>query len=211
MKGLWLLMLVILSFPVFSYAKAEPDFYFTNYAFTKIEFLNQNYTEIENGRMIRIDGIYQNHEWKKPYAYRERLKAIGKDIRNYNILQFSIREADGVNYSFPIVLVWLEKGFLPELNDLKKGRRVALYGQFYYLKDSDYALELHVLETIDKGGRKVEMLLDGRMPPTPTPTVIPSPTPGPSLWKRIQKKLKLRETPQPAGTVTPEALPPTTR
>jgi hypothetical protein len=201
------LILLILALPVFAYAKAEPDFYFTNYTRTEIWFLNQHYNEINNGRMIRIEGIYQGHEWKKPYAYRERLKAIGKDVRDYNILKFSIRELDGVNYTFPVILVWSKKETLPELGDLKKGRRIALYGQFYKLKDSDYALELHVLETIDKGGSKVELLLDGRMPLTPTPTVTPTPTPGPSLWMRIQKKLKFKETPQPTGTVTPEALP----
>ena len=137
----------------------------------------------------------------------ERLKAIGKDIRNYNIIQISLRETDGVRFAFPNLLVWTEKGALPELDSLLKGARVALYGHFYPLKNAEYALELHVLETITKGGRNVDVLLDGRMPPTPTPTVTPTATPGPGLWKTIQKKLKIGATPVPTGTVTPEALP----
>ncbi len=208
MKGLRLPILLVLALSAASLgAKAEPDFFFTNYQRTELWFLNQHYTEIESGRMIRIEGIYHGHEWKKPYAYRERLKAIGKDIRNYNIIQISLRETDGVRFAFPNLLVWTEKGALPELDSLLKGARVALYGHFYPLKNAEYALELHVLETITKGGRNVDVLLDGRMPPTPTPTVTPTATPGPGLWKTIQKKLKIGATPVPTGTVTPEALP----
>jgi len=208
MKVLRLSMLLVLAMTaVRLFAKAEPDFYFTNYTPTEIWFLNEHYSGIENGRMIRIEGIFQSLEWKKPFAFRERFKAIGKDVRTYNVLQMSLREKDGVNFAFPVLMVWAEKGALPELTSLQKGRRVALYGHFYNLKASEYALELHAVETIDKGGRKVETVFDGRMPPTPTPTVTVTPTPGPSLWKKIQKKIKYRETPQPTGTVTPEAVP----
>jgi hypothetical protein len=208
MKGLRLPILFVLALSAAaSVARPAPDLYFTHYTRTELWFLNQHYTEIENGRMIRIEGVYQGHEWKKPFAFRERMKAIDKDVRNYNVLQMSLRELDGVNYAFPILLVWTEKGALPELETLHKGQRVALYGHFYNLKASEYALELHVLETVDKGGRQVDVLLDGRMPATPTPTVTPTPTPGPSLWKRVQKRLKIGATPQPTGTVTPEPLP----
>ncbi len=185
-------------------AVTPPDFYFTKYTLTELWFLNQHYTEIENNRLIRIEGLYQDHQWKKPYAYQESLKALGLNIRDYNVLQFSIRETGGVNFAFPLVLVWAEKGALPELTNLQKGRKIALYGRFLNLKDSEFAIELHVMETIDKGGRQVQVLLDTRMPPTPTPTITPTPTPGPNLWQKLQKKLK---SVQAQGTVTPEAVP----
>lgn len=208
MKGLRLsvILTLVLSAP-FLFAKAEPDFFFTNYTPTEIWFLNQHYHEIENGRMIRVDGIYQGHQWKKPFAYYERMKAIGRDFSEFNVLQISLREWEGVRYAFPILLVSAAKGTLSELDSLKKGQRVALYGYFFNLKDSEYSLELHVLETVDKGGSQSRVLLDSRMPPTPTPTVTPTPTPAPSLWKRVQKWTRIKQTPEPTGTVTPVAVP----
>lgn len=207
MKGLRLSLFLVLALAaaVLS-AKAEPDFYFTNYTRTELWFLNRHYTELENGRMVRLEGTYQGHQWKKPYAYRESLKALGKSVKDYNVLQMTLREVDGVTYAFPLLLVRVEKGAMPELDALAKGQRVALYGLFYRMKDADYAIETHVLEAIHKGGRDIELVLDGRMTPTPTPTPTVTPTPGPNLWKRLQKKLK-PATPQPTGTVTPEALP----
>lgn len=206
MTGLRLSLFLILLTSLAS-AKAEPDFYFTQYTPTEIWFLKQHYQEIENGRMIRLDGLYQSHEWKKPYAYHERLKAIDRNVKDYNILQISLREWEGVRYAFPILLVSAEKGSLSELDALKKGQRVALYGYFFNLKNSEYALELHVMETIGKGGSQIKLLLDSRLPPTPTPTITPTPTPAPSLWKKVQKWTKIRQTPEPTGTVTPVAVP----
>ncbi|HET9869600.1 MAG TPA: hypothetical protein VFR02_03760, partial [bacterium] len=82
---------------------------------------------------------------------------------------------------------------------------VAIYGKFYNLDNSDYALLVHVMDTVQKGGHDRDILLDARMSPTPTVTPTVTPTPGPTLWKKLQNAMNPKE--EPTGTVTPNAGP----
>lgn len=198
-------------------AKPAPDYFFTNYESTDLDFLRSHYTEINNGRLIQITGYFSSYKWLSPYAYQERLSAIGDNVRDYNLLQFTIEEKDNFHYSFPILLIHTSVGDLHELEQLKKGTKIVVYGKFYNLKKSEYAIETDVIEmanvmtrvniegtpSFENGGHDTEVLLDARVSPTATVTPTVTPTPAPSLWQKINNVINPKETITPTGTVTP--------
>jgi hypothetical protein len=199
--SLLVFLMSLVSMPIL--ADPTPDFYFTQYEITHFEFLRQYYYEVENGRMIQSEGSFSSFEWKKPFEYREKLKAVGLNVDRFNVLKFSIKEKDDVHYSFPLLLFPVETGDLGELNDLKPGERIAIYGKFFDFDKSEYAIVVHVIETVQKGGHDRDILLDARIPPTPTPTATVTPTPGPTLWDKVKNTVNPKE--EPTGTVTPNA------
>ena len=147
----------------------------------------------------------------------ERLSAIGYDVRNYNLLQFTLKEKDDFHYSFPILLVHTSVGELKELEQLTPGNNLTIYGKFYNLKKSEYAMEADILELENiktrvniqgtpfyaNEGHDRQMLLDARVSPTATPTATVTPTPPPSLWQKVNNLVNPKETTTPTGTVTP--------
>lgn len=197
---------------------ASRDF-ISNYETMDLDFLRSHYTEINNGRPIKIEGDFSSYQWLEPYEYKSRLSRIGLDARNYNLVQMTLKEDDNFHYSFPILLFHAASGDLHELSELAKGVRVAIYGKFFKLKESEYALEVDVLEVADvsvhvdavgtpalkMGGHDRLILLDGRVSPSPTPTPTVTPTPQPSLWQKINNMVNPKETITPTGTVTPGA------
>lgn len=200
---LYLLPFFLLSFATSLLADdPTPDFYFTHYEITDLDFIRQYYYQIENGRMIQFDGRFSSYAWEKPFEYREKLRSIGLNASQYNVLKFTIKENDDVHYSFPIMLFATQAGDLNELTSLSPEDHIAVYGKFFNLENSEYAIEVHIIETIKKGGHDREMLLDSRIPPTPTPTETVTPTPGPNLFDRL-KILVNPPTEQPTGTTTP--------
>jgi hypothetical protein len=184
-------------------ADPTPDFYFTQYEITNFDFLRQYYYEVENGRMIQSEGSFSSLAWKKPFEYREKLKAVGINVDQYNLVKFNIKEKDDVHYSFPLLLFPTQAGDLNELNQLRPGERIAIYGKFFDLDKDDYAIVVHVIETVQKGGHDRDILIDARIQPTPTPTPSPTPTPGPTLWDKMKNAVNPKE--EPTGTVTPNA------
>ncbi|HTC20326.1 MAG TPA: hypothetical protein VK859_05745 [bacterium] len=198
-------------------AKPAPDYYISNYESMDLDFLRSHYTEIDNGRLIQITGHFSSYKWLSPYAYKERLSAIGDDIKDYNILQFTIEENDDFHYSFPILMIHASVGDLHELDQLQKGTKIVIYGKFYNLKKSDYAIETDLIEmdnvmtrfniqgtpSFENGGHDRELLLDARVSPTATVTPTITPTPPPSLWQKISNVVNPKETITPTGTVTP--------
>ncbi|HTA76958.1 MAG TPA: hypothetical protein VK791_07370 [bacterium] len=217
MKNLFILALLLLVVsPV--HGEAQPDFYFANYEIMDLDFLRTHYYEINNGRQIQIDAYYKSKTWLEPFAYKERLRLIGFNIDNYNLIQMSLEEKDEYHYTFPILMFHSQTGDLKELDQLKDGDRIIIYGRFYNLKNDDFAIEVDVIDQfnadrIDKsvtlgeytGGHDQGMLLDARVSPSPTPTASITPTPGPSLWQRINDKVNPKPTATPTGTITPEA------
>lgn len=191
--------------------------FISNYETMDLDFLRSHYTEINNGRPIKIEGEFSSYHWLEPYEYKSRLSRIGLDVRNYNLVQMSIKENDDFHYSFPILIFNTASGDLHELDELAKGVKVALYGKFYKLKDSEYALEVDVLEVANvairvdpvgtpalrTGGHDRIILLDGRVSPSPTPTPTITPTPQPSLWQKFSNMVNPKETITPTGTITP--------
>ena len=180
-----------------------PDYYISNYEIMDLDFLRTHYTEINNGRPIRLDSHFVSYKWKSPYTFRERLKTITLDINQYNVLEFELKENDDVHYSFPVLLFHTQAGDLHELSQLSSGDRIIVYGKFYNLKKSEYAIEVDLIETVKKGGHVQGVIIDSRIPPTPTPTPTVTPTPGPNLWQKINSVINPKETPSPTGTVTP--------
>jgi hypothetical protein len=191
--------------------------YITQYEAIDLDFLRSHYTEINNGRAIAINGSFSSYHWLSPYEYKSRLKLIGFDVQNYNVLQMVIKEKDDFHYSFPILLFHTASGDLQELDKLFKGVHVSLYGRFYKLKNSEYAIEVDVLEVnkvsthvnlvgtpvFKMGGHEQILLLDGRISPSPTPTSTVTPTPQPNLWQKVNNMINPKETITPTGTITP--------
>lgn len=193
--------------------------YISNYEIMDLDFLRSHYTKIDNGRPIQIEGDFSSYQWLAPYKYAERLKQVGLFAQNYNFIQMTIKEKDDFHYSFPILLFHTASGDLHELDKLFKGAHVTLYGRFYNLNKSEYALEVDVMEIADVsthvnavgtetfavGGHDRLILLDGRVSPTATPTATVTPTPKPNLWQKINNMINPKETITPTGTVTPGA------
>jgi len=203
LKPILALLACLTALPLALLADPTPDFYFTQYEVTNFDFLRQYYYEVENGRMIQSEGSFTSYEWKKPYEFREKLKAVGLNVDQYNLVKFSIQEKDGLHYAFPLLLFPVQTGDLSELQSLKPGERIALYGKFFDLDKADYAIVVHVMETVQKGGHDRQILIDARVAPTPTPTCTPTPTPGPTLWDKLKSMANPTEV--PTGTVTPGA------
>ncbi len=198
-------------------AQSAPRDFISNYETIDLDFLRSHYTEINNGRPIKIEGIFSSYKWLQPYEYKTRLSRIGLDSRNYNFAQMSLKENDSFHYSFPILLFHTGAGDLHELNELYQDLPVALYGRFYNLKESEYAIEVDLLEisnvstrvdpvgtpVFKMGGHDRVLLLDARVSPSPTPTPTVTPTPQPNLWQKISNLVNPKETITPTGTTTP--------
>jgi hypothetical protein len=186
-------------------AKPVPDNYFTKYEIMDIDFLRSHYAEIENGRAIQVSGFFSSDKWLSPFMYKQRLSFIGYNVEDYNIIQMTLKEKDDFHYSFPLLLFHTQIGELKELQQLESGEEVVIYGKFFNLKKSEYALEVDLIETVNKGGHDRDILIDCRISPTPTVTATITPTPGLSLWQKINNMINPKETITPTGTVTPEA------
>ncbi len=198
-------------------AKPAPDYYISNYESINLDFLRSHYLEINDGRLIQVTGHFSSYKWLSPYTYKERLNAIGDNVADYNLLQFTIEEKDDFHYSFPILLIHTSVGDLHELEQLQKGTKITIYGKFYNLKKSEYAIETDLIEMVnvmyrvniqgtpsfENGGHDRQILLDARVSPTATTTPTVTPTPPPSLWQKITNVVNPKETITPTGTVTP--------
>lgn len=190
-------------------AKPAPDYYISKYDLMDLDFLRTRYFEINDARPIQIEGDFSSLKWIQPYLYKERMKAIGFDVDRYHVLQFSIREKDDFHYSFPILFFHGEVGDLKELEQLYPGERIVIYGRFYNLKKSEYAIDVDLIETVEKGGHERNLLVDSRLSPTMTPTPTITNTPLPSLWKRMNliqrvgNVINPKESVTPTGTITP--------
>jgi hypothetical protein len=206
-------------------AENEPanDEYVSKYEHIRLDFLRTHYLEVNNGRPIQITGYFSSYQWMPPFQYKERLQDIGLNPDRFNVLQFSLREIDpffgmvhadspdgkntighsSIHYSFPLLLFQTQAGELQELDQLKQGDRLIIYGNFYNMKKSEYAIEVHLVETVKKGGHDREILIDSRVPPTPTPTATITPTPGPNLWQKLTNMVNPKETATPIVTTTP--------
>ncbi len=185
-------------------AKPAEDYFISNYDIMDLDFLRTRYTEINNWRPIQIDGLFTSLKWIPPYQYKERLTSIGFDVSQYHVLQFTLKEKDDFHYSFPILLFKTKAGDLAELDQLATGERMVVYGRFFNLKKSEYALEVDLIETVKKGGHDRRVLVDARVAPTFTPTATITNTPGPNIWKKFMDKVNPKETATPTGTITPE-------
>lgn len=193
--------------------------YISKYEHIGLDFLRSHYFEVNNARPIQVTGYYSSSKWLSPYLYDERLKKIGFSSSQFNILQFSLREVDpfygkvqegktpqdysSAHYSFPILLFPTQAGDLNELGQLQEGDRIVIYGQFYNMPKSEYAIEVHLIETVKKGGHDRDVLLDCRLTPTMTPTATITPTPGPNLFQKVMNKINPKETTTPNATTTP--------
>jgi hypothetical protein len=199
-------------------AMPAADYFISKYEVMDLDFLRTHYFEIDNGRAIQTEGYFSSYKWIPPFQYKERLNEIGFNVEQYNILQFTIKEkniqtprsqkddpsdVDEIHYAFPILLFQTQAGDLHELEQLKDGDRIVIYGKFFNLKKSDYALEVHLIETIKKGGHDRDILIDARIPETPTPTATITATPGPNLWQRVSNMVNPKETATPVVTTTP--------
>ena len=186
-------------------ARPVPDEFVSHYNDMDLDFLRTHYLSINNGRSLRIEGTFSDATWLQPFKYKQALHDIGFDVDKYNLIQLSIKEKDDFHYSFPILFFHREAGDLTELDQLKKGERVAIYGRFYNLKKSEYAFEVDLVETIQKGGHDRDILINGLVDPTLTPTPTFTNTPGPNLFQRVNNLINPKESPTPTGTITPEA------
>jgi hypothetical protein len=214
---LWAFFLALLSAGSIIVATPAPDYFISNYEIMDLDFLRTHYTEINDGRPMQITGRFMSYKWLQPYMYEERLRSIGYNVHDYNLLQFTLKEKDDFHYSFPILLVHSSVGDLHELDQLSKGLKLVVFGKFYNLKKSEFALEADLIEVADAekrinlvgtpvfedGGHDREILLDARVAPTPTETPTVTPTPPPSLWQKISNTINPKETITPTGTVTP--------
>jgi len=133
---------------------AAKDHYISNYEVIDLDFLRTRYFEVENGRAIQFDAYFSKYKWLQPYELKQRLSLVGLDIKQYNAIQISLKEKDDVHYSFPILLFQADAGDLKELDQLQKGERLKIYGKFFNLKTSEYAIETHLIETIKKADMK---------------------------------------------------------
>lgn len=181
----------------------EGDYYFEGYTPTTLQFFWRNYTDIEDGRHVRLEGDYQGFRWVKPFRYQEKLNRIGLSVEDYHLLEFTLKDELGLQYAFPLMLFPVSRPPFRDLETLTKGSRVAVYAVYRRLPGPDPALRADVIEWIGKGGHRRGILYDGRTPPTPTPTPTVTPTPGPSLWKRAVRLFHPEPTPTPTGTWTP--------
>jgi len=217
LKNLYFLALLLLVTPHI-HAEAPPDYYFANYDIIDLDFLRTRYYEINNGRPIQIECYYKSKTWLEPFAYKERLRLIGLNVDNYNLLQVSLKEKDDYHYAFPILMFHTQTGDLKELDQLIEGDRIIIYGRFYNLKKDDFAIEVDVIDQFNAnrinksvtfgqntGGHDQSILLDARVSPTPTPTATITPTPGPSILQRVKDVVMPKETPTATGTITPAA------
>ncbi|HVZ80889.1 MAG TPA: hypothetical protein VHE12_08830 [bacterium] len=198
-------------------AKPAPDYFISKYDIMDLDFLRTHYTEINNGRPIQITGQFSSFKWLQPYHYQERLKELGFDPEHYNLVQLSLKEKDDYHYSFPILLLHRETGDLHELEEIAKDMKLVVYGHFYNMAKSEYAIQTDLIELQNaryrvniKGtpgyeiwGHDRAILLDGRIPPTPTATPTVTPTPAPNLWQKVNNWINPKETGTPTGTVTP--------
>lgn len=186
-------------------AENQGDLFFTHYEDIRLDFLRTQYSQINNGRPIRIEGYYKGVHWKSPIAYKERLEKIGFDVNKYNVLEMSLKELDNIHFAFPVILVQSSIGDLHELNNLVDGQKVALYGKYYKLEKSEYALELEVLEgtSPSRGSHEVGIVLDARVAFSPTPTPTVTSTPQPSLYQKVNNWINPKESPTPGSTETP--------
>jgi hypothetical protein len=198
-------------------AQSDPRAYISDYETMDLDFLRSHYTEINNGRPIKIEGFFSSYKWLQPYEWKARLTRIGLDSNDYNLIQMTLKENDDFHYSFPILLFHSGAGNLNELERLYQGIKVAVYGRFYKLRESEYAIQVDVVEVANVsthvdpvgtpvfkiGGHDRIILLDGRVSPSPTPTFTITPTPQPSLWQKVNNMINPKETITPTGTVTP--------
>jgi hypothetical protein len=188
-----------------SFAAMEAkDHYISNYEVIDLDFLRTHYTEIANGRVIQFDAYFSSYKWLQPYELKQRLSLVGLNIMQYNAIQMTLKEKDDVHYSFPILLFQADAGDLKELEELTKGVRIKIFGKFFKLKDSEYAIETDLIETIKKNGHDRSLLIDARMTPTFTPTASFTPTPGLSLFQKLNNLVNPKETITPTSTATPE-------
>lgn len=217
MKNLYLLVLLLLVVPHI-HAETSGDYYFTNYDIINLDFLRTRYYEINNGRPIQIECYYKAKSWLEPYAYKERLRLIGLNVNDYNLIQMTLKEKDDYHYAFPVLMFHTQVGDLKELDQLVDGDRIIIYGRFYNLKKDDFAIQVDVIDQFNAnrinksvtfeqntGGHDQTILLDARVSPTPTPTATITPTPGPSILERVKDVIMPKETPTATGTITPLA------
>ena len=192
-------------------AKPAGDYFVSNYEIMDLDFLRTHYNEINDWRPIQIDGTFTSLKWIPPYQYKERLSDMGLDVNQYHVLQFTLKEKDDFHYGFPILIFKTQAGDLTELDQLSTGERVVIYGKFFNLKKSEYAIEVDIVERVRKGGHDraingvSNVLVDARVAPTFTPTVTITNTPGPNLWQKVYYKINPKESATPTGTITPEA------
>ena len=194
----------VMSLAALGISKPQPDiYYFSHFEGIDLDFLRTHYTEIKNNRPIRVEARYLAYKWRSPFEYKEQLNLVGFNLSSFNILQFTLKEKDDFHYVFPLLLFPTRAGDLQELQGLTAGDKIVIYGRFYNLRDSEYAITVDVMETVRKGGHDRSVLLDTRLAPTPVPMPSATPTPGPGLWNRLKKMMN--STPTPTGTTTPEA------
>lgn len=214
-KSFLFFLLFLLTQNISVKAEDNGDYYISKYDIMDLDFLRTHYTEINNGRPIQIEGHFKSYKWLPLFEYKERLKLAGFDINQYNLIQLCLKEKDDFHYTFPILLLHVEAGDLKELDQLSPGDHIVIYGRFYNLKKSEFALETDIIETIGKNkhindsqntwGHDRSIVLDARVSPTPTPIPTVTPTPGPNVWNRINNYINPKESPTPTGTITPVA------
>src|SRR5581483_5902981 len=189
-------------------------YYISKYEIMDLDFLRTHYTEINNARPLQITGHFVSYKWLPPYEYKERLAALGYDIKDFNLLQFTLKESDDFHYSFPILLIHTSVGDLQELEQLNPGNKIIIYGKYYQMKKSEYAIETDLIEIANamkrvniqgtpgyqNGGHDREIFLDARVSPTATVTSTVTPTPQPSLWQKVNNLVNPKETTTPTGT-----------
>lgn len=175
----------------------------TDYEVFDFDYLRTHYLDINDGRAMQVEGTFDSYKWLPPFQYKEILAATGFDVKEFHLLQFTIKEKDDYHFSYPILMIHVANGDLTELDGLVKGDKVRIFGHFYNLRKSEYALNLDALKRIRKGGHDDVLLLDARVTPTPTPTPTVTQTPGPNLWQKLKEKINPLETATPTGTITP--------
>jgi hypothetical protein len=203
-KTIFIISLFFLG-PILLVLAEQRDLFFTHYEDMRLGFLRTRYTQINDGRPMRIEGYFKGYQWKSPTAYRERLAKAGLNVEKYNVLEMNLRELDNVHFSFPILLVQTQTGDLHELSNLIEGQKVALYGKYYKLEKSEYAFELDVLEgtSPSRGSHEVGIVLDARVAFSPTPTPTVTATPKPNVFQQVNNWINPKESVTPGSTTTP--------
>ncbi len=205
MKKTILIIAILFLGPILWVLAEQRDLFFTHYEDMRLGFLRTQYTQINDGRPMRLEGYFKSYQWKSPTAYRERLAKAGLNIDKYNVLEMSLRELDNVHFSFPILLVQTQIGDLHELSNLVEGQKVALYGKYYKLEKSEYAFELDVLEgtSPSRGSHEVGIVMDARVAFSPTPTPTVTATPKPNVFQQVTNWINPKESVTPGSTTTP--------
>lgn len=219
MKKLFLatLFFIVLLWTGSMLAKPAPDYFISRYDIMNLDFLRTHYTQINNGRLLQITGRFSSFKWLAPYRYEQRLKELGLRASDYNLVQITLKEADDFHYSFPVLLVRASTTDLQELEHISKGTKMVIYGKFYNVRKSEYAIDTDLIELAnvrlrvniqgtpgyENAGHDREILLDARVAPTATTTATVTPTPPPSLWQRVNNLVNPKETVTATGTVTP--------